>query len=160
MDVQAPWGNDRVNDVANEEDEMWHEPDSRARSVIVVDDDPINAMLLSEICTAAGWAVCGCAASSREALDTLRRSDPACMIIDYKLDGEKTGLDLNYAVKAVRPDLFTIMVTGWDINDIAAQIDGPQPDRILRKPIPPNILMDMLDGLGRHSNVVEMRRAI
>ena len=138
---------------------MGRSPDGPSRTVIVVDDDPINAMLLTEICNAADWNVSGCASSSQEAMDMLRQSSPRCMIIDYKLDGEKTGLDLNYEVKSARPDLFTIMVTGWDINDIAANIEGPQPDRILRKPVPPNILMNMLDGLGASTNVIEMRRA-
>lgn len=127
--------------------------------VIVVDDDPINAMLLAEICNAAAWEVSGCASCTVDAIEMVRQCKPRCLIVDYKLDGDRTGLDLIADVKAHSPDLFTIMVTGWDINDIASQIDGPQPDRILRKPIPPHILMDMLDGIVPESNVVEIRRA-
>ncbi|MEO1969362.1 MAG: response regulator [Sphingomonadaceae bacterium] len=152
-------GDELMNDLPDKDEHMLRNPDAITRNVIVVDDDPINAMLLTEICNAADWNVSGCASSSREAMAMLRQSDPCCMIIDYKLDGEKTGLDLNYEVKRARPGLFTIMVTGWDINDIAAHIDGPQPDRILRKPIPANILMDLLDSLHQQSNVVSLRSA-
>ena len=159
MVLLTPWGNGPVNDIPDKGDNMRCNPGAATRSVIVVDDDPINAMLLTEICNAADWEVTGCATSSHEALEMLDQSAPSCMIIDYKLVGEKTGLDLNYEIKRARPGLFTIMVTGWDINDIAANIDGPQPDRILRKPIPANILMDMLDGLVGHSNVVSLRSA-
>ena len=39
------------------------------------------------------------------------------------------------------------MLTGWDINDVAANVATHQPDRMLRKPLPPHRLMELLDRI-------------
>jgi CheY-like chemotaxis protein len=116
------------------------------RSVAVVDRDQTNCMLLREICLAGAWRVAGCALDVDEGLALVTRSRPGCLVTEYKFDGPQTGLDLIARAKRLAPDLFTVMLTAWDINDIAGRVTTHQPDRILRKPVAPHVLMDVLDG--------------
>lgn len=121
-------------------------------SVAVVDRDPTNCHLLREICQASAWSWAGCAPDVREGMALMARTRPDCLITDYKFDGAATGLDLIAQAKHHIPHLFTVMLTGWDINDVAAHVTSFQPDRILRKPVAPHVLMELLEsvhGSGR-----------
>lgn len=122
---------------------------NRMPSVGVVDPDLTNCMLVCEIAQASGWTVAGCALDPAQGLALLTRTRPNCLITDYRFDGAETGLDLIARAKRQLPDLFTVVLTGWDINDVAAHVARHQPDRILRKPIPPHVLMELLEGV-RH----------
>jgi DNA-binding NarL/FixJ family response regulator len=113
--------------------------------VAIVEDDEILAFMLDETCKSAGCNVVGRAANAADALKLLRDAPPDFLILDFALDGEHDGLELLETVKAASPDLFTILVTGWDINDIAARLEGIQPDRILRKPVMPHVLTNLIE---------------
>lgn len=113
--------------------------------VAIVEDDEILAFMLEETCKSAGYKVVGRAANATDALQLLERDIPDFLILDFALEGEHDGLELLDVVKATWPDLFTILVTGWDINDIAARLDGIQPDRILRKPVMPHSLLHLIE---------------
>lgn len=116
-------------------------------SVAVVDRDATNCMLLREICQASAWEVAGCAESVDEGLALVARTRPAVLLTEYKFGGPATGLDLIARAKQLVPELITVMLTGWDINDIAAHVGRHPPDRILRKPVPPHQLMDLLESV-------------
>lgn len=116
-------------------------------SVAVVDQDATNCMLLREICRANAWQVAGCENDVAKGLALVARTHPDCLITEYKFAGAATGLELIAAAKRLVPDLFTVMVTGWDINDIATHVTAHQPDRLLRKPVPPHVLMELLESI-------------
>lgn len=124
-------------------------------SIAVVDPDLTNCMLIREIATASGWAVAGFAQTTADGLALVARTRPRCLVTDYRFDGGETGLDLIARAKRLLPDLFTVILTGWDINDVAAHVSRHPPDRILRKPVAPHILMELLDGV--HSRVEQVR---
>lgn len=126
-------------------------------SVAVVDRDASNCMLLREICLAGGWQVAGCAPDLREGMAMISRLRPDCLITEYKFDGQESGLDLIAQAKALLPHLFTVMVTGWDINDVAAHVTAHQPDRILRKPVPPHTLMDLLETVHGRLRIIRIK---
>lgn len=112
----------------------------------MVDRDPTNCHLLREVGQAGGYLPVGCAHDINEGIALLVRTRPDCLILDYKFDGVATGLDLLARVKPLLPNLFTVMLTGWDINDVAAHVTTFQPDRILRKPVAPHALIALLEG--------------
>lgn len=120
---------------------------SRPRAVAIVEDDVMMAMFLEEVCRMAGCDHVGTASSMEGGLDILAEQNPACMILDYKLDGDATGLDLIVRAKEQHPHLFTILITAWDINHIATLIGGDRPDRILRKPVMARTLVDVLGAV-------------
>ena len=126
-------------------------------SVAVVDRDPTNCMLLREICQAGAWEVAGCAHEVAEGVALIARTHPDCLITEYKFPGPANGLELIAQTKRFLPHLFTVMLTAWDINDIAAHVTLHQPDRILRKPVPPHILMELLDSISGRIEVIRIK---
>lgn len=115
------------------------------RKVGIVEDDPTMAMFLEEVCRLAGWTPVGSAGSMAGGLEIIDFHRPECLILDFQLDGEATGLDLIDAAKMNQPDLFTILITAWNINDLATMIGGrTAPDRILRKPVMAKTLAELL----------------
>ena len=124
--------------------------------VVVVDPDPTNCMLLREICQAGAWNVAGCAHDVAEGAALIARTRPQCLITEYKFGAGPTGLDLIAQSKRMLPHLFTVMLTAWDINDVAAHITAAPPDRILRKPMPPHMLMELLEGVYGRVNVIRI----
>ncbi|WP_375291961.1 response regulator [Qipengyuania sp.] len=130
-------------------------------SVVVVDSDPINCRLMREICLVAGWEPAGCAGNMEEGLALVAGARPECLITDYDFGNggscEGTGLDLIEKAKLNLPHLFTILATGWDINELAVRMQTQQPDRILRKPVPPHQLMKLLENVHGQVEVVRIR---
>lgn len=129
----------------------------RIPSVAVVDQDATNCMLLREICHASAWRVAGCATDVAEGAALLARTRPDCLITEYKFPGPVTGLQLIAHAKRLLPNVFTVMLTAWDINDVAAHVTAHQPDRILRKPVPPHVLMELLDSISGQIKVIRVK---
>lgn len=124
------------------------------KTVAIVEDDILMALLLEEICRNAGYRIVGQAKDVRSALPMLERESPDILLLDFKLGGERNGLDLIDRVKRPCPDMFTIMITAWDINDIASRIEGAQPDRILRKPVHPATLTKIMNACPKPAGSV------
>ena len=125
-------------------------------AVAIVDPDRNTCLLLREICHARAWNVVGCAQDFHEGLELIAQTRPAYLITEYKFQGWGTGLDLLAQAKRLMPDLFAILLTGWDINDVAAHVTSDQPDRILRKPVPPHMLMDLLEGIEERAEHIRI----
>ena len=115
--------------------------------IAIVEDDATLAFMTDELCTSAGFEVVGCVASADEAMELVEQDEPDLLILDFNLEGQSNGLELIGRAKAENPSLKTVLVTGWDINDIASRVGAAQPDRILRKPVNPNILLDVIGQL-------------
>jgi DNA-binding NarL/FixJ family response regulator len=109
------------------------------------------ALLLEEICRAAGYALGGTASTAAAAVLAIERERPDCLLLDFRLAGERDGLDLLEHARRVQPSLFIVMITAWDINDIADRMGAVQPDRILRKPVHADTLVRILDGAAQRA---------
>lgn len=133
--------------------------DRRIPSVALVDRDATACMLMREICLSSGWRVVGGVQDVNDAMMLLARERPDCLITGYRFNGRASGLHLIHHARRLLPRLFTILYTGWDINDVAANIGTSQPDRILRKPMPPHLLVDLLDGVQSRVIHREARRS-
>lgn len=125
-------------------------------SVVVVDRDATACRLMREVCQSGGWRVQGCAQDANGAMALLARTRPTCLVTGYKFEGTVTGLHLIHHARQLLPGLFTILYTAWDINDVAANITTDAPDRILRKPMPPHLLLELLDSV--QSRVIRQAR--
>ena len=115
--------------------------------IAIVEDDGVLAFMMDETCKSAGYDVVGCASTAVEAIALIDKTAPDLLVLDFNLDGAENGLELIGAVKRSTPSIKTVLVTGWDINDIAARVDSAQPDRILRKPVMPHTLVDVIRHL-------------
>ena len=86
--------------------------------VLVVEDDPGTAALEKRKLERAGYAV-RTAATAAEALDVVRHVDVALAVLDLRLPGDVSGLDLYAQWKAEGLAIPTILVTGFADQAVA-----------------------------------------
>jgi len=113
--------------------------------IAIVEDDAVMALLLEEVCRIGRHEVVGVALKARSALSLIERHRPDCLLLDFSLDGEIDGLELLERAVQIHRRLFSVMITAWDINDIAHRISAAQPDRLLRKPLRTETLIAILE---------------
>jgi DNA-binding NarL/FixJ family response regulator len=116
------------------------------KTVAIVEHDAIMSLLLAEICQTAGYRVVGRSRDADSAMSMIEREQPDYLLFEFSLGDQGNGLDLLERAKRQCPAMFAIMITAWDINDIASRIHGAQPDRILRKPVHAGTLISVLSA--------------
>lgn len=116
--------------------------------VAIIEDDDILSFLLREICTAAGWQVVGTARSASDGLRVVDEHKPDALILDFALEGEHDGIEVLVSVRERHPAVKTILITAWDYSTLQSRIDFVQPDHMLRKPVFPNELEKVLQGIA------------
>ena len=79
--------------------------------VLIVEDDALTAMQLSDDVGDAGHDLLGCATSAWAARDFVYASQPDVMLVDIHLDDGETGCDLARDIRA-ELNIPTIFVTG------------------------------------------------
>lgn len=94
--------------------------DRSQETVLVVEDDDGIAYLQSQSLGRAGYKVL-CASSEAEANRYLSCDDIDLIILDYRLPGGRTGLDLFAELKAACHDQPVIMVTGYGDETLIIQ---------------------------------------
>ena len=108
------------------------------KKVLVVDDDPIVGKSIDRILSPRGYAVIT-AANGPEALDKLARENYDVVYTDIKMPG-MDGLEVAARIKASRPWLPVVIVTGYgtDANEAKAKNIGVS--GFLRKPLSPEMI--------------------
>ena len=116
------------------------------KKVLVVDDDPIVGKSIDRTLSPRGYAVIT-ASDGPEALDRLAREDYDVVYTDIKMPG-MDGLEVAARIKASRPWLPVVIVTGYgtDANEAKAKDIGVA--GFLRKPLSPEMIeASMADAL-------------
>jgi len=103
------------------------------RVVLVVDDDETGRETLAEAVSEMGYQALS-AASAGAALDLLRQRTVDIVLTDLKMPG-MDGLQLLAEAKAVRPDVFVILVTAFATVDTAVEAMKQGAYYYIRKPI-------------------------
>jgi PAS domain S-box-containing protein len=118
-------------------------------SVLVVDDEPIVASVLTSILSRRGLRVTA-VNSAREALECLRQEGDAFRLIltDHGMPG-MTGLQLIAETKRLYPQLPVLLLTGWGETVLQNHTAEALPDEVLGKPINQS---DLLDAVHRVLN--------
>ena len=130
------------------------------KKVLVVDDDPIVGKSIDRTLSPRGYAVIA-ASNGPEALDKLAREDYDVVYTDIKMPG-MDGLEVAARIKASRPWLPVVIVTGYgtDANEAKAKDIGVA--GFLRKPLSPEMIeasaTDALLALERVTAPVEEER--
>ena len=116
------------------------------KKVLVVDDDPVVAKSFDRVLAPKGYAVIT-AASGAEALAKLAREDYDAVYTDIRMPG-MDGLRLAGRVKAKRPWLPVVIVTGYgsETNEAAAKEIGVA--GFLRKPLSPEMIEESVSHLA------------
>jgi len=102
-------------------------------SVLVVDDERDYREELLLGLSRQGHAVVT-ADSGREAVDKGARFRPQVLIADWMLKDHIHGLQVAEALRAVRPDLQTIVVTGFGSDDLRGEADRSRVWQFIEKP--------------------------
>jgi hypothetical protein len=82
------------------------------KTVLVVEDDPGVAKLQQRCLERAGYHVTA-TGTAEEALERVEQGGVALVVLDYRLPGGRTGLDLYAQLRATSRDLPVILVTGF-----------------------------------------------
>jgi DNA-binding response OmpR family regulator len=101
----------------------------RLPSVLVVDGDDRVRVTVASMLQDAGFRV-ATAASGWEALDLLEQREFDLAVVDVGLPDDLTGLDLIRCVRARRPQLRCLFISGF----AEPVVDDPERDDFVRKP--------------------------
>jgi CheY-like chemotaxis protein len=111
---------------------------SAVRKVLVVDDDPVVGRSFDRVLSGKGYAVIT-ASSGQEALSKLENEEYDVVFTDIKMPG-MSGLEMAEQVKARRPWMPVVIVTGYGSPDNEARAEAAGVSGFLRKPLSPEMI--------------------
>ena len=114
------------------------------RRVAVVEDDAMLSLLLEEICHHAGHTVVGRAHSPAEGLALIREARPDCLLVDFQLNSEVDGIEVLRQAREMFPDIYSVLISGWNDNEIEERVSEVRPNGVLRKPLKTDDLVTLL----------------
>jgi CheY-like chemotaxis protein len=103
-----------------------------AKNILIVDDNPNMASLLSEMLEVFDYQS-ERAGDGDEALDKLNSGGFQMVITDMRMPN-MTGLELMKQVKEKYPKMPVVLISGYAVGDMEAQQEGVKPDGFLAKP--------------------------
>jgi len=107
-------------------------------SVLIVDDEPIVRESIRDWLVDAGYQV-ATAESGEKALEMIEKEDFGVMIVDVRLPG-KTGITVLKDVKALKPQIKSIVITAYPSTELAAEAMKLGAVDYLIKPVAPDEL--------------------
>ena len=124
--------------------------------VLIVEDDPAQSRLVQLLVTGAGLGCVGIATDAAAALDLAPQAD--IILVDYRLEGESTGLDLLRQVRARELPAAVIVMTGHGSERVAVEaLRLGATDYIIKD----ENFAELLPGvMARVARVREMERAL
>jgi CheY-like chemotaxis protein len=123
------------------------------KKVLVIDDDPVVGRSFQRVLGGKGYAVIS-AASGAEALDRLAREDYDVVYTDIKMPG-MDGLEVTARIKASRPWLPVVIVTGYGSQANEARAAQLGVAGFLNKPLSP----ETIEGSAQMALALEMKPA-
>lgn len=105
-----------------------------ARHVLVVDDDFLIVMGLTQQVEDMGLTVCGSASTADRAVELARLHRPMLVLMDMRLDGAKDGVDAALIIYETIGSK-VIFITGSQDPSTVVRIRTDHPSAILFKPI-------------------------
>jgi CheY-like chemotaxis protein len=115
------------------------------KHILLVEDDASVLRALRTLLEEAGHAV-DSADSFPAAAELLRRESFDCLITDLDLPGGGTGFDLVRRARAYRPELPSILVTGYGCTEVRRQARELPLAGYLEKPFDPEALLSLLSA--------------
>ena len=100
--------------------------------ILVVDDEEMVRALFEETLSKHGYGVVT-AKNGTEGLELIKRQDFGLVFLDLKLPG-MDGAELFRRIKAFRPNLLVVIITGYPNSDMMARALAHGPFGIIKKP--------------------------
>jgi DNA-binding NtrC family response regulator len=89
------------------------------KPILIVDDEPIVRESIRDWLQEAGYQV-ATAESGEEALEMMETQDFSVLVLDVRLPG-KTGINILKEVKALKPDIKSIIITAYPSTELAVE---------------------------------------
>jgi len=112
--------------------------------VLIVDDDAAMRALLSSIVESQGYTVVAALADGSQVLDTIWKSPPDIVCLDYELPG-RNGLDILREINESAPQVDVVFITGSDDPSVRHKAADAGAAGFIHKPFRPNQIIDELD---------------
>lgn len=109
-----------------------------SKPILIVDDEAIVRESIADWLKDAGYQVVT-AESGEEALELIEKQDFSVLVLDVRLPG-KTGITVLKEVKALRPDIKSIIITAYPSTELAEEAMKLGAVDYLIKPIAPDEL--------------------
>ena len=119
-------------------------------NILVVDDEEIIRALIKETLEEHGHRV-QCADNSYSGLELLKQQDFDLVFLDLKMPG-MNGADLFREIKAIRPKLPVIIITGYPESEIMARALKHGPFGIMNKPFSESDIINFVHNFFRLSS--------
>ncbi len=104
------------------------------KTILIVEDEALIAMLLKIMLEKEGYQICGSFAKGEEAVEFVKTSSPALILMDINLAGTINGIETARSIKTIS-DIPLIFMSGYHISDYQEEIDKIKPITYLTKPI-------------------------
>jgi len=131
--------------------------ESKARKVLIADDEPDILEILNYNLTNEGYQVIT-AKDGDEALEKARRTKPDLIVLDVMMP-KKTGVEVCQLLRAQAPFKETLIIFLTAVNDEGTQIRGLETgaDDYVSKPISPRVFLSRVNALFRRLNKEEIK---
>ncbi len=94
--------------------------------VLVVEDEMVVSMMICDLLEELGYEVLDAVSSYEEAIESLKENDPDIAILDVKIAGEKTGIDVACYIKEKQNIPFIFLTSQTDSRTVnAAKVLNP-----------------------------------
>lgn len=124
------------------------------KKVLIIEDEFIVANNLRQVLANAGYEVTGIVSSAEEAASHLRQQRPDIVLVDIRLQGERSGIDIGHQLKA--ENIAFIYLSAYSNQAILEEAKLTAPYGFLVKPYRKKDLLVMLDiAWYRHTNQQE-----
>jgi CheY-like chemotaxis protein len=114
------------------------------RRVLVVEDDALIALSLSDMLEQMGLLVCATADTAQRAVELVEQHRPDLVMMDIRLRGKEDGIDAVLDIQRRHPTPI-IYVTGSCEQQVLDRIASTNPAGVLIKPILPEQLKAAVD---------------
>lgn len=118
--------------------------------ILIAEDEPLAAMAIEDLLIASGYAVL-VAADGQEALEVAGRGESFDLLLTDLRMPRLGGRELIQRLRAVRPDLPVVVMTGYappgGADSLRQDAGNGGPLLLFTKPIEPALLLDALDRL-------------
>lgn len=119
------------------------------RSVLVIEDEAVVALFLSDLLSELNYEVCAVTATGRQAIELAAHHRPALAMVDVRLKGDLDGLDTAHALNS-QFGIPSILLSGDPDALRSAHSKGVSPLAVLNKPYTPEQLESVLaDAFAR-----------
>jgi CheY-like chemotaxis protein len=113
---------------------MSPEGASRARKILIVEDEALVALSVSGLLEDMGHEVCGVAGSVAEAIELGRAHAPDLVLMDVNLQEGGSGIDAAHQLRAFDRPPVVLFVTSYVDSDTRRRMEEAKPFGIVQKP--------------------------